>query len=103
MLISGLEMIEIKDEASFQQALLRNKTIDSSIETGNDSSYCQFLSIETGNDCCWRGWQFNHEFLKNSGCKSYEDFEITMTCMTKTAEKNDRKESIKKAGKQWNV
>ena len=34
-------MIEIKDEESFQQALRRNKTIDS--------------SIETGNDCSWRG------------------------------------------------
>ena len=82
-------MIDIKDEASFQEALRRNKTIDS--------------SIETGNDCCWRGWLFNHKFLKNAGCKSYEDFEIIMTYMTKTAEKNDRKESIKKVGKQWNV
>ena len=81
--------IEIKDEESFQQALLRNKTIES--------------SIETGNDCSWRGWEFNHKFLKNAGCKSYGDFEIIMTCMTKTAEKNNRKESIKKAGKQWNV
>ena len=82
-------MIDIKDEASFQQALRRNKTIDS--------------SIETGIDCSWRSWQFNHKFLKNAGCKSYEDFEIMMTRMAKTAEKNDRKESIKKAGNQWNV
>lgn len=82
-------MIDIKDEASFQQALLRNKTTES--------------SIEIGNDCCWRGWLFNHKFLKNAGSKSYEDFEITMTCMTKTVEKNDRKESIKTAGKQWSV
>lgn len=81
--------IEIKDEESFQQALRRNKTIES--------------SIETGNDCSWRGWQFNHKFLKNAGSKSYEDFEITMTCITKTVEKNNRQESIKKAGKQWNV
>lgn len=29
-------MIEIKDEESFQKALRRNNTIDSSIETGND-------------------------------------------------------------------
>ena len=82
-------MIEIKDEESFQKALRRNNTIDS--------------SIETGIDCSFRNWQFNHEFLKNAGCKSYEDFEIIMTCMTKTAEKNDRKECIKKAGKQWSV
>ena len=88
-MIGGLEIIEIKDEASFQQALLRNKTIDS--------------SIETGNDCYWRGWQFNHKFLKNAGCKSYEDFEITMTCITKTVEKNNRQESINKAGRQWIV
>ena len=81
--------IEIKDEESFQEALRRNKTIDS--------------SIETGNDCSFQDWQFNHKFLKNAGCKSYEDFEITMTCITKTVEKNDRQESIKKAGKQWNV
>ena len=81
--------IEIKDEESFQEARRRNKTIDS--------------SIETGNDCSFRDWQFNHKFLKNAGCKSYEDFEITMTCITKTVEKNDRQESIKKAGKQWNV
>lgn len=82
-------MIEIKDEESFQQALRRNKTIDS--------------SIETGNDCSWRGWQFNHKFLKNIGCKSYEDLEIIVTSIGRIAEKNDRKESIKKAGKQWNV
>ena len=82
-------MIEIKDEESFQQALRRNKTIDS--------------SIETGNDCSWRGWQFNHKFLKNIGCKSYEDLEIIVTSIGRIAEKNDRMESIKKAGKQWNV
>ena len=82
-------MIEIKDEESFQEALHRNKTIDS--------------SIETGNDCSWRGWQFNHKFLKNAGSKSYEDFEIIMTCITKTAKNNDRQESIKKAGRQWIV
>lgn len=82
-------MIEIKDEESFQEALRRNNTI--------------YSSIETGNDCSFRDWQFNHNFLKNAGCKSYEDFEITMTCITKTVEKNNRQESIKKAGKQWNV
>ena len=86
---SGLEMIEIKDEASFQKAFRRNKTIPASREIG-----C---------DCSWRGWQFNHKFLKNIGCKSYEDLEIIVTSMGRTAEKNDRKESIKKAGKQWNV
>lgn len=81
--------IEIKDEESFQEALHRNKTIES--------------YIEIGNDCSWQGWLFSHKFLKNTGCKSYEDFEIMMTCMTKTVENNDRKESIKKAKEQWIV
>lgn len=42
MLTSGLEKIEIEDEASFQKALRRNKTIPASREIG-----C---------DCKWRGW-----------------------------------------------
>ena len=60
-------------------------------------------SREIGCDCKWRGWEFSHRFLKNIGCKSYEDLEIIVTRMGRTAEKNDKKKSIKKAGKQWSV
>lgn len=89
MLTSSLEKIEIEDEASFQKALRRNNTIPASREIG-----C---------DCKWRGWEFSHRFLKSIGCKSYEDLEIIVTRMGRTAEKNDKKKSIKKAGKQWSV
>lgn len=89
MLTSSLEKIEIEDEASFQKALRRNKTIPASREIG-----C---------DCRWRGWEFSHRFLKNIGCKSYEDLEIIVTRMGRTAEKNDKKKSIKTASKQWSV
>lgn len=89
MLTNSLEKIEIEDEASFQKALRRNSTVPASVTTG-----C---------DCKWRGWEFSHRLLKSIGCKSYEDLEIIVTRMGRTAEKNDKKKSIKKAGKQWSV
>lgn len=89
MLSNGLEKIEIDDEVSFQKALRRNKTVPASVTTG-----C---------DCKWRGWEFSHRLLKSLGCKTYEDLEIVVTRMRKTAEKNNRKKSIKIASKQWSV
>lgn len=88
-MLTSIERIDIEDEASFQKALRRNKTIPASREIG-----C---------DCRWRGWEFSHRFLKNAGCKSYEDLEAIVIRMGRVAEKNDRKKNIKKASKQWSV